>query len=81
MQLHNKLILQNFQSIIDKQEVNTDYANWKIMSFTYWAWAKQHQSNKYRKQAISYLDAAIELDTNYQAGRKKAEDLRSKLMK
>ena len=71
----------DFQSIIDKQKINTDYANWKIISFTYWAWAKQHQSNKYRKQAISYLDKAIELDTNYQAGRKKAEDLRSKLMK
>ncbi len=71
----------DFQSIIQKQEKNPDYANWKIMSFTYWAWAKQHQSNKYRKQAITYLDKAIELDSNYQAGRKKAEDLRSKLMK
>ncbi len=70
----------DFQSIIDKQEINADYANWRIMSFTYWAWAKQHQSNKYRKQAISYLDKAIELDKNYQAGRKRAEDLRSKLM-
>ena len=50
----------DFQSIIDKQEVNADYANWRIMSFTYWAWAKQHQSNKYHKQAISYLDKAID---------------------
>ena len=71
----------DFQSIIDKQEINADYANWRIMSFTYWAWANQHQSKKYRKQAISYLDKAIELDKNYQAGRKRAEDLRSKLMK
>ena len=71
----------DFQSIIDKQKINADYANWKIMSFTYWAWAKQHQSNKYQKQAISYLDKAIQLDKNYQAARKKAEDLRSKLMK
>ena len=71
----------DFQSIIDKQELNTDYANWRIMSFTYWAWAKQHQSSKYHKQAISYLDKAIELDKNYQAGRKRAEDLRAKLMK
>jgi hypothetical protein len=71
----------DFQSIIDRQERNADYANWKIMSFTYWAWAKQHQSNKYRKQAISYLNQAIELDRNYQAGRKKAEELRSRLMK
>ena len=71
----------DFQSIIDKQEINADYANWRIMSFTYWAWANQHQSKKYRKQAISYLDKAIELDKNYQAGRKRAEDLRSKMMK
>ena len=61
----------DFQSIIDKQEINADYANWRIMSFTYWAWANQHQSKKYRKQAISYLDKAIELDKNYQAGRKR----------
>lgn len=71
----------DFQSIIDKQEINADYANWRIMSFTYWAWANQHQSKKYHKQAISYLDKAIELDKNYQAGRKRAEDLRSKLRK
>jgi tetratricopeptide (TPR) repeat protein len=71
----------DFQSIIDKQEINADYANWKIMSFTYWAWANQHQSKKYRKQAISYLDKSIELDKNYQAGRKRAEDLRSKMKK
>ena len=76
-----KFAKQDFQSIIDKQQINTDYANWKIMSFTYWAWAKQHQSNKYRKQAMTYLDKAIALDTSYQAGRRKAEELRSKLMK
>jgi hypothetical protein len=76
-----KAAKQDFQSIIDKQEINADYANWKIMSFTYWAWAKQHQSNKYRKQAVSYLDKAIELDKNYQAGRKRAEELKFKLMK
>jgi hypothetical protein len=76
-----KMAKHDFQSIIDKQEKNTDYANWKIMSFTYWAWAKQHQSNKYRKQAIDYLDKAIALDTNYLAGRKKAEDLKAKMLK
>ena len=76
-----KMAKHDFQSIIDKQEKNTDYANWKIMSFAYWAWAKQHQSNKYRKQAIDYLDKAIALDTNYLAGRKKAEDLKAKMLK
>ena len=74
-----KVAKNDFQSIIAKQEKNSDYANWKIMSFTYWAWAKQHQSNKYRKQAIAYLDKAIALDTNYEAGRKKAEELKVKL--
>jgi len=74
-----KYAKKDFQSIIDKQLQNEDYANRKIMSFTYWAWANQHKSKKYRKQAIAYLDQAIELDPNYKAGRKKAEDLKSKL--
>ncbi len=74
-----KFAKQDFQSIIRKQEMNSNFANDKIMSFTYWAWAKQHQSNKYRKQAIIYLDKAISLDTNYQAGRRKAEELKVKL--
>ena len=69
----------DFQSIIFKQEKNADFANWKIMSFTYWAWAKQHQGNKYRNQAISYLDKAIGLDPDFKAGRTKAEALKLKL--
>ena len=76
-----KFAKQDFQSIINKQEKNTDYANWKIMSFTYWAWAKQHQGNKYRKQAIIYLDKAISIDQNYKAGRKGAEELKLTLTK
>jgi tetratricopeptide (TPR) repeat protein len=71
----------DFQSIISKQEKNADFANWKIMSFTYWAWAKQHQGNKYRNQAISYLDKAISLDPNFKAGRTKAEALKLTLTK
>jgi tetratricopeptide (TPR) repeat protein len=71
----------DFQSIISKQDKNAEYAAWKIMSFTYWAWAKQHQSNKYRKQAIAFLDKAINLDPNYKAGRAKAEQLKIKLTK
>jgi len=71
-----KFANQDFQSIINKQEKNTDYANWKIMSFTYWAWAKQHQGNKYRNQALIYLAKAISLDQNYKAGRKSAEELK-----
>jgi len=71
-----KFAKQDFQSIINRQEENTDYANWKIMSFTFWAWAKQHQGNKYINQAIIYLDKAISLDQNYKAGRKRAEELK-----
>ncbi len=71
-----KVAKYDFQSIIDKQEKNENFANWKVMSFTYWAWAKQHQSKKFRKQAILYLDKAISLDPNYKAGRVKAEELK-----
>jgi hypothetical protein len=49
------------------------------MSFTYWAWAKQHQSKKHRIQSLQYLDMAIELDPNYKAGRQKAEALKAKM--
>ncbi|MDQ2863159.1 MAG: hypothetical protein M3R50_05815 [Bacteroidota bacterium] len=72
---------KDFQSIINKQEKNGYYANWKVMSFTYWAWAKQHQGEKYRDQAIAYIDKAISLDPNYKAGRTRAEQLKLKLMK
>ncbi len=72
---------QDFKSIINKQEKNPDFANWKIMSFTYWAWAKQYQNKKYRSQAIDYLDKAISLDPDYKAGRTKAEELKLKLTK
>lgn len=76
-----KMAKQDFQSIIDKQEKNNDYANWKVMSFTYWAWAKQRQSKKYRTQALTYLDQAISLDPNYIAGRQRAEELKNKMRK
>lgn len=76
-----KFAKQDFQSIIDKQDKNSDYANWKIMSFTYWAWAKQRQSKKHRTQALEYLDKAIALDPNYRAGRQKAEKLKTTLTK
>ena len=76
-----KFAKQDFQSIINKQEKNPEYANWKVMSFVYWAWAKQHQGKKYRNQAINYLDKAIGLDPNYKAGRTKAEQLKMTLTK
>jgi tetratricopeptide (TPR) repeat protein len=76
-----KFAKQDFQSIIDKQDKNSEYANWKIMSFTYWAWAKQRQRKKHRTQALAYLDKAIALDPNYKAGRKKAEELKTTLTK
>lgn len=76
-----KYAKQDFQSIIERQNENNEYANWKIMSFTYWAWANQHQGNKYRTQSIIYLDKAIALDPNYQAGRQRAEELKASLTK
>ncbi|MEO9891811.1 hypothetical protein [Aurantibacter sp.] len=76
-----KFSKKDFSSIIQKAEENTDYANWKVLSFTYWAWANQYQGKKYRQRALSYLDKAIELDPDYKAGRTKAEELKSKLRK
>jgi aminopeptidase-like protein len=76
-----KFAKKDFQSIIDKQDKNNEYANWKVMSFTYWAWAKQRQSKKYRTQSLTYLDKAILLDQNYKAGRAKAEALKAILTK
>lgn len=76
-----KFAKKDLQSIIDRQHQQADYANWKIMSFTYWAWANQHQGKRYRQQAISYLDKAISLDPNDKAGRKKAAALKLKLTK
>lgn len=76
-----KFAKQDFQSIIDKQNKNDQYANWKIMSFTFWAWAKQRQGSKYRIQSLAYLDKAIALDPNYKAGRKKSEELKNKMTK
>lgn len=69
----------DFDNIIRKYEADNSYATAKIMSFTYWAWAMQHQSKKYRTTSISYLDKAIELDPNYNAGRKRAEELKNKM--
>lgn len=71
----------DMESIIEKQTKNRDYASKKIMSFTYLAWAKQHQRKKHKTQAILYLDKAIALDPNYVGGRKKAEELKFKLIK
>ncbi len=71
---------RDFASIIEKQEQNNDYADFSVMSFSYWAWANQHQGKKYREKALIYLDRAIQIDSNYQAGRKKAEELKLKFM-
>jgi tetratricopeptide (TPR) repeat protein len=71
----------DMQSIIEKQASNSEYANWKIMSFVYWAWANQNQSKKYRTQALTYLDKAIALDPDFKAGRQRAEQLKAKIMK
>jgi tetratricopeptide (TPR) repeat protein len=70
---------KDFQSIIDRQDKDDQYANWKVMSFTYWAWAKQRQGKKDRTQALLYLNKAISLDPHHLAGRAKAEELKRRL--
>lgn len=76
-----KFAKTDMQSIIDKQIVNSEFANWKIMSFVYWAWANQRQSGRNKAQSLIYLDKAIALDPNYKAGRQRAEDLKAKMTK
>ena len=76
-----KFAERDFESIIKKQNENAAYANWKVMSFTYWAWAKQHPGKKYRTTALAYLNQAIALDPNYKAGRKQAESLKLTFLK
>jgi len=66
----------DFESIIKKQEENSNYADFRIMSFTYWGWARAHKNKKYSKKAIEYLNKAIEIDPDYKAGRKRAEELK-----
>lgn len=68
----------DFESIIKKQESNPSYADFRIMSFSYWAWARANSKKKYRQQAIKYLNKAIEIDPNYKAGRKRAEELKKR---
>ena len=68
----------DFENIIRKEAQNPEYASWKIMSFVYWAWAKQHPQRKYRAQALAYLRKTIELDPHYSAGRKRSEELMTK---
>jgi hypothetical protein len=68
----------DFQSIIDRQNSNSNYATWKVMSFTYWAWANERRGKKHKAQGLIYLNKAIALDAYYKAGRKKAEELKAK---
>lgn len=70
-----KFVKLDMQAIIEKQAKNSNYANAKTMSFVFWAWANQHQSKKFRTKALGYLNKAIELDPNYNGGRKRAEEL------
>ncbi len=76
-----KFAKQDFESIIIRYEQDNAYADQKIMSFTYWAWANAHQSKKDRAVALKYLNRSIALDPYYKSGRKKAEVLKEKLLK
>ncbi len=72
-----RIAASDFDNIIKKQQQNPEYANWKIMSFTYWAWANSHRSEK--AKALDYLNKAIALDPDYKGGRKLAEALKAKI--
>jgi len=76
-----KYAKKDFGTIIEKAEKDHEYAEDRLLSFTYWGWANAHQSKKYRKQALEYLNLAIEIDPNYRAGRKRAEALKKELLK
>jgi hypothetical protein len=78
--IKRKFAKKDMQSLIDKYSANNSYANNKIMSFV-WAWANQHQSKKHRATALNYLEKAIALDGNSIGGRKRAEDLKAKMLK
>ncbi len=71
----------DFSSIIAKYEANNDYASAKVMSYTYWAWAKNHKASKNRSKSLAYLNKAVELDPNYEGGRERSEQLISELKK
>jgi tetratricopeptide (TPR) repeat protein len=71
---------KDFNSIIAKYEADSSFATPKIMSFTYWAWANQHQTKRDRAKALIYLERAIELDPDYNGGRKRAEELKQKFI-
>lgn len=71
----------DMQSLIDKQSIKSEFANSKIMSFVYGAWASQRQKGKYKAQSLIYLEKAIALDPNFKAGRQRAEDLKAKMIK
>ena len=75
-----KFAKKDFQSIIEKQEKNSNFAGFRLLSFTYWGWARAHSSKKYRKQALIYLDRAIKIDPDYKAGRKRAEELKDEYL-
>jgi len=71
----------DFQSIVDKYSINPRYANAKVMSFTYWALAKQKQAQREKSESFQYLEKAIMLDPHYEAGRARAEELKASLLK
>lgn len=75
-----KLARQDFESIIQKHQLNNQYAPYRIMSFVYFGWAKLSHSGKYIQQAVAFLDKAMHLDPKNRAAGKKAEELKSKLL-
>lgn len=71
---------QDYESIITRQQLKLNYAPTRIMSFSYFGWAKQSQSKKDRARTLEYLEKSIQLDPKYKAARKRAEELKNKLL-
>ena len=80
-----RVAIEDFSSILAKAEADSAFANPRILSFTYWAWAfnqkKAGFSKAQREQALNYLDRAIALDPEYKAGRARAEKLKAEILR
>lgn len=75
LDLRKSVAREDFTMLVVNYEFNNEFANNKVMSHSYTAWANLHQDKVYRDKAISYLKKAISLDPKGSAGKQKAESL------
>lgn len=53
---------RDLEVLIDRYGLDKDFANDRIMAHAYYSWAAAHQRKRFRKQAMRYLEKAIELN-------------------